>query len=95
MVRATKRVISWIQEQGFDLLQWPPQSPDLNPIENLWSQMKRKTAAQQFDGIHELVDFLKRLWSTEITAEMCQNLVSSMPRRVAAVIKNKGYPSKY
>ena len=54
-----KSVKLWIREQGFDLLQWPPQSPDLNPIENLWSEMKHKAAAQQFRGIQELVDFLK------------------------------------
>ena len=62
---------------------------------NLWSEMKHKAAAQEFRGIQELVDVLKKLWTTEIAAEMRKNLVTSMPRRVAAVIRNKGYPSKY
>ncbi|EFN84665.1 Transposable element Tcb1 transposase, partial [Harpegnathos saltator] len=32
----------WKEENGITVLQWPSQSPDANPIENIWSAMKHK-----------------------------------------------------
>ena len=36
-----------------------------------------------------------RFWCLKITHEVCANLVVSMPRQIAQVIKNGGYPTKY
>ena len=37
-----KSVKTWMQSEHVKLLDWPGNSPDLNPIENLWNVMKRK-----------------------------------------------------
>ena len=42
-----KVVQSFLDHQRSNMLEWPGNSPDLNPIENLWSTMERKVAEQQ------------------------------------------------
>ena len=70
---------------------WPAQSPDLNPIEHLWDHLKRRLGGYENPpgGMEELWERVQVLWE-KIGADMCQNLIESMPRRVEAVIKAKG-----
>jgi hypothetical protein len=78
------------------VLKWPSYSPDLNPIENLWSHLKRElgTYDQPPRGILELWDRVQEKWE-EIEPQVCRDLIESMPRRMAAVIKAKGGVTKY
>ena len=87
---------TWFDDHGFDVLPWPAQSPDLNPIEHLLDHLKRKLAGYEVapGGMLELWDRVQEEWN-KIDAEVCQNLIESMPRRVAAVLKAKGGPTKY
>jgi transposase len=77
-------------------LSWPPQSPDLNPIENLWHEMKdsirRKSPAPS--NLQELKKYVKRAWK-DLPPEYYQRLIDSMPDRVSAVIAANGYHTKY
>ena len=89
-------VTQWINQQGIQLLgPWPGSSPDLNPIENLWTKMKQKVAEQQPTSADSLVQAIMHVWTTEITQEYCEALVSSMPSRIKAVLDNRGRYSKY
>ena len=40
-IHNAKSMKQWFKQQSFDLLQWPVQSPNLNPIEHMWALMKR------------------------------------------------------
>ena len=86
----------WFKDHDYNVLLWPAQSPDLNPIEHLWDHVKRKLAEHEVAprGILELWERVEEEWN-KIDAEVCQNLIESMPRRVAAVLKAKGGHTKY
>jgi hypothetical protein len=92
----SNRATDWFEEQDIDLLDWPAQSPDLNPIEHLWMHLKVKLNEYptQPKGIWELWERAQLQWLF-IDPEVCQKLISSMPRRLQAVIKAKGGPTKY
>lgn len=92
----SKIVKEWLGNQEFQTMTWPAQSPDLNPIENLWSIVKRRLGQYENhpSNTDELWDRIKLEWS-RIPEQFLHNLVESMPRRCLQVIKNKGLWTKY
>ena len=50
-------------ENDVKLLKWPPYSPDLNPIENIWGTIKNKLAGRSFKSIESLKSEIKENWS--------------------------------
>jgi transposase len=92
----SKKATTWFEDHGVKVLPWPAKSPDLNPIEHLWEHLKRKMGEYERApaGILELWERVQVEWE-KIEPEVCQNLIESMPRRVAAVVKAKGGYTKY
>lgn len=92
----SKRAQNWFEEQGIKLLDWPAQSPDLNPIEHTWQHLKRSLSAYESApiGVHQLWDRVVEQWE-KLDEEQCQKWIESMPRRIEAVIKAKGAHTKY
>ena len=92
----SKLATTWFSDNNIIVIHWPAQSPDLNPIEHLWYYIKRKLQKYKIPskGVHELWERVAKEWN-EIPSEVCQRLIESMPRRVAAVIKANGGHTKY
>ena len=84
----------WFKDNGVPVLEWPSQSPDLNPIENLWSILDENLKDRKPQNEAELFDVLKKGWEN-ISLDQLQYLADSMPRRIAAVIKAKGFATNY
>ena len=92
----SKKAKEWFGNHGIRVMTWPAQSPDLNPIEHLWDHLKRKLARYENapGGMQELWERVEVEWD-KIGVDVCQKLIESMPRRVAAVIRAKGGYTKY
>lgn len=84
----------WLKLHRFKVMKWPANSPDLNPIEHLWSILKKILKSLGRVKKAELFPRAKEAWDKITTAE-CRKLVESMPRRLAAVIEAKGGNTRY
>lgn len=89
--RATKE---WLRRKHLKVLEWPSQSPDLNPIENLWRELKVRVAQRQPRNLKALEEICMEEWA-KIPAAMCANLVKNYRKRLISVIANKGFCTKY
>ena len=88
------RTTAWFRENCIELVDWPAQSPDLNPIEHLWGLLKTRVRRHAINNKEDLKRCLRLEWNS-ITLEECQNLVNFLPKRISVVIKSKGGPTKY
>ncbi len=86
---------SWFNDHGVTVHDWPANSPDLNPIENLWSIVKRKMRDTRPNNADDLKAAIKKATWASITPEQCHRLIASMPLRIDAVIHAKEGPTKY
>jgi len=82
---------AWIRRKRLRTLDWPAQSPDLNPIEHRWDLVERRLRK-----LPELPTSQKDLWEkiqdvwNEIKVEDCTKLINTMPQRIKAVLRARG-----
>ena len=89
-----RKVMSYLSREGITVMDWPAQSPDLNPIENLWKLVGDKAMQKNPKDADELWNVILEEWES-IPASLCKKLINSCGRRCAAVIKQKGLFTKY
>ena len=86
---------SWCEENmKKNVFEWPSQSPDLNPIENLFAWLKHKIDRQHPRTKDELKMYLLELWEN-IDPEFLKPYWSSMGRRCDLVKENNGRRTNY
>jgi len=93
----------WLESHGIWVLEWPPYSPDLNPIEHLWWKLKKllythyphlNNMGESAEDLKALQAALKACWRM-IPGSLIKRLILSMPRRLEALRKAKGRQTKY
>ncbi|KAF5709870.1 Nuf2 family [Fusarium globosum] len=93
----------WARRHGVSLANWPPYSPDLNPIENLWKVLKARICElypeiaaypKSTEAIERLIAAAEELWS-EIEDDVVKNVIKSIPDRLNECYNANGYYTKY
>ncbi|KAG2469659.1 TC1A transposase, partial [Polypterus senegalus] len=84
----------WLQDNSVKVLEWPSQSPDLNPIEHLWRDLKMAVHRQFPSNLMDLERCGKKEWA-KLAKDRCAKLVASYSTRLDAVIAAKGASTKY
>ena len=86
---------AWRHAHGMKKLQWPANSPDLNPIENLWKILKDVVQKESLPrNRDELVKILQRVWE-EVSLQTINMLITSMPFCMEAVINAHGGSTRW
>ncbi|KAJ5635170.1 uncharacterized protein N7484_008483 [Penicillium longicatenatum] len=92
-----------LQEMNIEVMEWPPHSPDLNPIENLWALLKASIYKLRPDLIDMrnndetkaiLVETAQQAWD-ELNLRHFSHLSETMPHRVEAIIESQGWYTPY
>lgn len=102
-IHRTIKVDEWFEDHEVEVIDWPPHSPDLNPIEHVWHTMKVILSINNPE-LHLLRnnnanrEFLKvqiQLAWQAVPQESIDNLIDSMDNRLRAVVAAKGWYTNY
>jgi hypothetical protein len=88
--------MEWLKSHRIRTVVWPARSPDLNPMENLWSNVSKGVYGEgrQYNKILDLDKSVSRHWDS-IEPQILENLIDSMDRRLDEVIMNNGDYTHY
>ena len=102
-VHTAKESTAWFLRHAAFFIEWPPFSPDLNPIENVWNLLKQKLR-KMFPYLGDLNDnavdraefrrCIQAAWKA-LDQSKIRSIVQSMPARVRAVQRARGWYTKY
>ena len=90
----SKIVTKFLNDNNVNVLEWPGNSPALNPIENARNYLKNKVQERKPSNINDLQEELKKLWVT-LDSTYFASLADSMTKRLQMVINSKGEMTKY
>ena len=102
-IHAAKKIREWFTNQAIPVMDWPPYSPDLNPIEHLWAQLKQwindnhpelNEMGKSEQAYQQLFAAILEGWDA-IAPEAIEGLVRSMDDRVNAIIDSEGWYTRF
>ncbi|GFU79744.1 putative transposase like protein [Trichonephila clavipes] len=91
-----RSIKAFLAEQNIPLLDWPVNSPDMSPMENVWELMKREEAKDVITNKTLLLERIIHVWNHHLQMqETVQSCIDSIPSRIEALIAAKGGSAKY
>ena len=87
----SKVVAKWLKDNKVKVLEWPSQSPDLNPIKKSVGRTEKACASKDLTQLHQLC---QEEWA-KIHPTYCGKLVEGYPKRLTQVKQFKGNATKY
>ena len=93
---SSRVVDAFLAHEGIQRMVWPANSPDLNPLEHLWDQLKRAVSARinANTNLADLAQMLEEEWNA-IPQQRATRLVNTMRRRCQEVIDKRGGYTHY
>jgi len=102
-IHIAKKIKDWFANQAIPVMDWPPYSPDLNPIEHLWAQLKQwindnhpelNEMGKSEEAYQQLFAAIREGWDA-IAPAAIEKLVKSMDDRVNAVLHAEGWYNRF
>ena len=102
-IHKSKKTRQWFEEHGITPMFWPRYSPDLNPIEQLWFELKERlhknhpeceSMGDTDEACQYLFKCIQEVWA-EISAKRIEELIKSMNKRINAVIETDGWYTRF
>lgn len=91
----SKFIANYFDQNGVVWWKTPPESPDLNPIENIWGSLKQFLRSQHKPkNLDELKAGIQEFWSS-LTPKVCQNYIRHLHKVMPKVVEVSGNPSGY
>ena len=91
----SRSTVAFLAAKGVKVLpNWPPNSPDLNPVEHCWSWISQQLVGKKIRNANELEAAVRQAWAAK-PADLIPKLYGSMVRRLTAVQVAKGAATKY
>jgi hypothetical protein len=89
----SKRAWRWLLDNNVKTMVWPAESPDLNPIEPVWHELKNYLRQMKPENKDDLVAKIKQFWSERMTMSQCRRYVAHIRNVLPLVVQNKGGPT--
>ena len=86
--------LKFYKEKGIKVIDFPPYSPDLNPIENIWGKIKNQIMKKEYQTLAVLMKDIEKEWDS-ITDNQLKNYSSSMKDRIHSCLLLEGMITKY
>src|SRR5271155_1195584 len=95
-IHKAKKVIAALEEAGIKCLDFPPYSPDLNPIEGIWATLKRRIYSRnpRPKKRHEVEAAVREEWE-KLSYEDVMDVCDTMPERIQKVLEANGGPTRW